>query len=127
MKCLSLKQPYAELLVSGKKSIELRNWNTSFRGKFLVHDSKNIDKDLGIDYNKLTRGAIIGSAVLYDLKQYRNKTELEVDKNKHLADIKKFGFRRYGFMIKNAHRFRRSIPYLGMLKFFEVEYPATTF
>ena len=122
MKCLSLKQPYAELLVSGKKSIELRNWNTSFRGKFLVHASKNIDKDLGIDYNKLTRGAIIGSAVLYDVKQYRNKTELEVDKNKHLADIKKFGFRRYGFMIKNAHRFRRSIPYPGMLKFFEVDY-----
>jgi ASCH domain len=127
MKCLSLKQPYAELLVSRKKSIELRNWNTSFRGKFLVHASKNIDKDLGIDYNKLTCGAIIGSAVLYDVKQYRNKTELEVDKNKHLADIKKFGFRRYGFMIKNAHRFRRSIPYPGMLKFFEVEYPAATF
>jgi predicted transcriptional regulator len=122
MKCLSLKQPYAELLVSGKKSIELRNWNTSFRGKFLVHASKNIDKDLGIDYNKLARGAIIGSAVLYDVKQYRNKTELEVDKNKHLADIKKFGFRRYGFMIKNAHRFRRSIPYPGMLTFFEVDY-----
>jgi predicted transcriptional regulator len=92
MKCLSLKQPYAELLVSGKKSIELRNWNTSFRGKFLVHASKNIDKDLGIDYSKVTRGAIIGSAVLYDVKQYRNKTELELDKNKHLADIKKFGF-----------------------------------
>jgi predicted transcriptional regulator len=92
MNCLSLKQPYAELLVSGKKSIELRNWNTSFRGKFLVHASKNIDKDLGIDYSKVKCGAIIGSAVLYDVKQYRNKTELELDKNKHLADIKKFGF-----------------------------------
>jgi hypothetical protein len=81
MKCLSLKQPYAELLISGKKIIELRNWNTSFRGKFLVHASKNIDTDrseaLGIDHNKLTRGAIIGSAVLYNVKQYKNKTELE--------------------------------------------------
>jgi hypothetical protein len=57
-----------------------------------------------------------------DIKQYRNKTELELDKNKHLADIKKFGFCNYGFMIKNAQRFRRSIPYLGMLKFFEVDY-----
>jgi hypothetical protein len=56
MKCLSLKQPYAELLVSGKKTIELRNWNTSFRGKFLIHASKNIDKErldsLGIDQKK---------------------------------------------------------------------------
>ena len=126
MKCLSLKQPYAELLVSGKKSIELRNWNTYFRGKFLVHASKNIDKErldfLSIDHNKLTLGAIIGSAVLDDVKEYRNKLDLELDKNKHLADIKKFVFRRYGFMIKNAHRFRRSIPYPGMLKFFEVDY-----
>ena len=109
----------------------MRNWNTYFRGKFLVHASKNIDKErldfLTIDHNKLTLGAIIGSAVLYDVKEYRNKLDLELDKNKHLADIKKFGFRRYGFMIKNAHRFRRSIPYPGMLKFFEVEYPAATF
>jgi ASCH domain len=91
MNCLSLKQPYAELLVSGKKTIELRNWNTSFRGKFLVHASKNIDKKrldfLGIDYNRLTLGAIIGSAVLYDVKQYRHKIELELDKNKHLVSM----------------------------------------
>ncbi len=33
-KCLSLKQPYAELTVSGKKTIELRTWNTKFRGEF---------------------------------------------------------------------------------------------
>jgi hypothetical protein len=100
MKCLSLKQPYAELLVSGKKTIELRNWNTYFRGKFLVHASKNVDLEwseaLGIDHNKLTRGAIIGSAVLYDIKKYKSKTELELDKNKHFADIKKFGSCKYG-------------------------------
>jgi predicted transcriptional regulator len=129
MKCLSLKQPYAELLASGKKTIELRNWNTAFRGKFLVHASKNIDKDtsesLGIDYSRLVRGAIIGTAVLYDVKQYTNETELELDRNKHLADIKKFGFCRYGFVIKNGHRLRRSIPHPGMLKFFEVDYPVS--
>lgn len=124
MKCLSLKQPYAELLVSGKKTIELRNWNTLFRGKFLIHASKNVYKEssefLGIDRNMLTRGAIIGTAELYDVKQYKNKTELEIDKNKHYADIKKFGFCKYGFMIKNAQRLRSLIPYLGKLKFFEV-------
>jgi hypothetical protein len=45
MKSLSLKQPYAELLISGKKTIELRKWNTNFRGHFLVHASKNVDKE----------------------------------------------------------------------------------
>ena len=43
-KCLSLKQPFAELLVSGMKTIEVRKWKTKFRGQFLVHASKNIDE-----------------------------------------------------------------------------------
>ena len=71
---------------------------------------KNIDngrsESLGIDYKKLVQGAIIGSAIMYDVKQYKKKTELEIDRTKPLADIKKFGFSRYGFMIKNSHRLR---------------------
>ena len=70
MKCLSLKQPFAELLVSGKKTIELRKRNTKFRGKFLTHASKNLDKEraisLNINYTKFSQAAIIGAAELYD-------------------------------------------------------------
>ena len=36
-KCLSIRQPYADLIVSGRKTIELRKWNARFRGEFLVH------------------------------------------------------------------------------------------
>ena len=43
MKCLSLKQPFANLLALGEKTVELRKWNTKFRGKFLIHASKNMD------------------------------------------------------------------------------------
>ena len=43
MKALSLKQPFAELVVSGKKIIELRNWKSKFRGRFLIHASKVSD------------------------------------------------------------------------------------
>jgi hypothetical protein len=90
MKCPSLRQPYAELLVPGKKTIELRKWNTKFRGKFLVHASRNIDKEkcksLGIDYTKLSIGMIIGRAILYDVKKYDNKALFMKDKNRHYAD-----------------------------------------
>ena len=41
MKSLSLKQPWAELVIQGKKSIELRKWKTSFKGEFYVHASGN--------------------------------------------------------------------------------------
>ncbi|MDQ6866633.1 MAG: ASCH domain-containing protein [Thermoproteota archaeon] len=44
LKGLSLRQPYAELVVDGRKTIETRRWNTNFRGKFLIHASKSIDK-----------------------------------------------------------------------------------
>ena len=76
MKCLSLKQPFADLLALGEKTIELRKWNTKFRGEFLIHASKNIDIDscdrLDIDIDKLSGGAIIGSAFLSDVKVYSN-------------------------------------------------------
>ena len=86
MKCLSLKQPFADLLALGEKTIELRKWNTKFRGKFLIHVSKIIDieacKILDIDIDNLRKGAIIGSAFLYDVKQYSNKTSLtKINKN----------------------------------------------
>ena len=31
MKCLSLNQPYAGLLIGGMKTNEVRRWNTNFR------------------------------------------------------------------------------------------------
>ena len=127
MKCLSLKQPFAELLVSSKKTIELRKWNTNSRGKFLIHASKQLDKEvassLNINYTKLSQGAIIGTAELYDVKHYENNSEFEKDKNKHYAEIKKFGSYKFGFMVRNAHRFRTPKPYPGRLRFFEVQYP----
>jgi hypothetical protein len=127
MKCLSLKQPFAEFLVSGKKTIELRKWNTKFRGEFLIHASKNLDKEraisLNIDYTKLSKGAIIGTAILYDVKGYKSEAEFVKDKNKHYADIKKFGSYRFGFMVRDAHRFTTPMPYPGRLRFFEVQYP----
>ena len=86
MKCLSLKQPFADLLALGEKTIELRKWNTKFRGEFLIHASKNIDIDscdrLDIDIDKLSVGAIIGSAFLSDVKVYGNQKILtEINKN----------------------------------------------
>ena len=49
-------------------------------GKFLVHASKSIDREackrLDIDIDNLRKGVIIGSAFLYDVKQYINKKNL---------------------------------------------------
>ena len=120
MKALSLKQPYAELVVSGKKTIELRKWNTSFRGEFLIHASLVPDKD-GMEmfgFNRLPCGFIVGKALLIDVKQYANKEEHFSDKNKHLAED---SCGNYGFVLKNATR-TDMIPAKGKLGFWEFDY-----
>ena len=125
MKCLSLKQPFADLLALGEKTVELRKWNTKFRGKFLIHASKNMDIEacerLDIDIDKLIKGAIIGSAFLYDVKEYKNQEEFSKDKQKHFSIISKYfdGFK-YGFLVKDARMLKKSISYSGKLGFFEV-------
>lgn len=40
MKALSVKQPWANLLASGKKTIETRLWPTDYRGPLLIVSSK---------------------------------------------------------------------------------------
>jgi hypothetical protein len=36
MKALSIRSPYWELILSGKKTIETRTWKTNYRGDFLI-------------------------------------------------------------------------------------------
>jgi len=105
MKCLSVSQPFADLIIHSKKTIELRRWNTSFRGEFLIHSPKKIRvedcKRLGINPKNLVKGAIIGKAEIYDVKKYNSKSEIIKDSKKHHAS-KSFQNNKYGFCLKNA-------------------------
>lgn len=122
MKCLSISQPFAELIVSGKKTTELRSWNTNFRGEFLIHAPIRIRindcKRLKIS-KKLVTGAIIGKAEIYDVKIYKSKVENKIDYKKHFASNEFFD-KKYGFLLKNPKSFRIPIPYKGKLGFFDV-------
>ena len=124
MKCLSVSQPYADLIINGKKTIELRTWNTKFRGEFLIHAPIKIKDDacerLGIDKSNLRTGVIIGKVEIYDVKSYNSIEELERDHTKHLA-TEVFFRHRYGFLLKNPQALRVPIPYKGSLGFFEVK------
>lgn len=117
MKALSLKQPFAELIVQGRKTIELRKWNTKFRGEFFIHASKNPDskamKEFG--FKDLPIGKIVGKAKLVDVKKYKNDEEGQKDKDKHLADIK---WGKYGFILEDAKRIE-PIGARGKLGFWE--------
>lgn len=42
MKALSVRQPWASLIASGHKSIELRSWSTKYRGPILILAGSNV-------------------------------------------------------------------------------------
>lgn len=119
MKALSLKQPYAELVVSGRKTIELRNWKTNFRGEFLVHASKTVDSEAmdKFAFSELPTGYIVGKAKLIDVKHYLNEEEHRKDSDKHLAST---SWGKYGFILANASRVN-PIPVNGKLNFWDFD------
>lgn len=121
LKCLSICQPFADLIIQKKKIIELRNWNTKFRGEFLIHSPKKIRledyKRLGYE-TKLISGAIVGIVEIFDVKRYQTQSELDRDYTKHLSKTK-IGNGKYGFCLRNAKPIRIPIPYNGALGFFD--------
>lgn len=75
MKALSIKQPWAELIVSGKKDIENRNWSTKLRENILIHASKSFDKD-GLKWVQDNMGLLL------------DKTEKDFDKGGFVGIVK---------------------------------------
>ena len=70
MKVLTIKQPWASLIINQYKKYEFRSWKTNYRGKILIHAGLSIEnnmlnklEDFNLEYDK---GAIIGEAELVD-------------------------------------------------------------
>ena len=121
MKCLSICQPFANLIIEGKKTIELRKWNTKFRGEFLVHAPLKIRlndcKRVKIQ-SELTIGAIIGKVELLEVKEYLSASQIRKDSKRHLAS-NNIDENKYGFILQNPKQLRVPIPCNGQLNFFE--------
>lgn len=117
MKALSLKQPFAELILLGRKTIELRNWNTKFRGEFYIHASKSPDKEAmkTFSFDELPCGVILGKARLVDVKKYPTREVHAQDRDKHLASA---DWGDYGFILEDVQRIN-PIPAKGKLGFWE--------
>ncbi len=73
MKILSICQPWAYLITQRSKDIENRSWRTRYRGPFLVHASRTVDRegclDHGLDPSKLQTGGVVGIAEIVDCVQ----------------------------------------------------------
>src|SRR5258707_15416018 len=75
MKILSVRQPWAALIVSGIKDVENRTWPTRYRGLVLVHASLKADDTTSEDVERrfcvrlpaeLPLGGIVGMTEIVD-------------------------------------------------------------
>jgi len=80
MKALSIRQPWAWLIVNDHKDVENRTWSTNYRGRVLIHAGKGMTRDeyddalataLHVGYRgffppreQLDRGGIVGAATI---------------------------------------------------------------
>ena len=129
---LSLKQPWATLVVAGLKSIEVRKWATSIRGRIYIHAARTPDArpegwaHLSESFQTLSqlRGGIIGFADLTSCISYRTSADFAADAARHLNSPDWFeGPRMYGFTFNGAE----PVPFVawkGNVRFFTVEVPA---
>ena len=74
VRALTIHQPWAELIIRGRKPFELRSWRTKYRGPLLIHSAAEVDsadaRDLGLDPDKLITSAFVGVALLTDVRPY---------------------------------------------------------
>ncbi len=89
---LSLKQPWAALVVHGVKTIEIRRWPTRHRGLLLIHASRQTDdrtEGWGLlppeaEATAKLGGGIIGCVEVTDCVAYRNLDAFTADRSRHL-------------------------------------------
>lgn len=124
MKAITIKEPWASLIVNGYKKYEFRSWKTNYRGKILIHAGMSIEKDMLGNikaYNiEINKGAIIGEADLADCilvneefdEELRNIDEI-VYGNNHINN--------YAWKLENIKKYDKPIPIKGKLGLWNYE------
>jgi hypothetical protein len=128
-KAISIRQPWASLIVLGYKKIENRSWYTKYRGPILIHASKGFDRDceefaedilpvkdwariFNRPKDEFQRGGIIGIANLVNVKLF------EAEKHNPVKDPWFVG--KYGFVLEGARPLPEMVPLNGRLNIFDV-------
>jgi len=143
MKTLSLRQPFAALVVHYGKSIENRRWYTSHRGPFLIHAAKGMTRlefDEALEFargvlgekcpseaelrSKLLFGGIVGRAELVDVVSPRPEPSLLKDvRSYYPSSVTEYRWHmpeQFGFVLDDV----KLVPFRecrGQLNFFEVQ------
>ena len=125
---VSIKQPWATLVVHGLKTIGLRRWRPRVRGLVYIHTGASADPceegwsrvpESLARFAQLRRG-LVGRVVLGDVKRYDTLEQFHADRDCHLAPERWFGEGGlFGWSLSNPERVPFE-PCPGNLRFFRV-------
>lgn len=125
MKALTIKEPWATLVIEGYKEYEFRSWKTKYRGKILIHAGMTIEKDMLNRFScynlEYTPGSIIGEAILTDCilvdeyfnKKLRDMNEVVYGKSNHTET--------YAWKLEEIKKYDKPIPVKGKLGLWNYE------
>jgi uncharacterized protein (UPF0264 family) len=131
---LSVKQPWAALLVQGRKTIEVRRWPTARRGRILIHAARVPDErpeawaHVPPELREMAQllGGIVGAGDITDCWTYRTVEAFQADQERHLNDPSWFEPPLlYGFAFAGL----RVLPFRpcpGWMRFFKMEWDEAT-
>lgn len=128
MKVISIRAPWASLIVAGFKDIENRKWTTGFRGPVAIHSGKTLDLEAWAVAAEVATAASDGSlAFLADL--YKRRTRIlggvvgfvDLVDCVHDHDSPWFGGP-WGFVLANPAQCE-FLPMAGQLSLFNIETP----
>lgn len=108
LRALSIRQPWAELILRGEKDVENRSRPTKHRGPLVVHASGTPNKEAMAEYgfDALPMGCLVGIVDVVDCSE-------EVASPWHEEGYQ-------GWYLANPRRFARPVPWKGSLGFFNV-------
>ncbi len=119
MKALTIKQPWAQLIIEGYKKYEFRSWKTKYRGKILIHAGMSLEKDMALrfkDYNlSYTMGAIIGEATLEDCILVDEKFNEELKRIDPIVYGRSNHVETYAWKLTNIKKYEKPIEIKGQL------------
>lgn len=126
MKVLTIKQPWATLIMQGDKRFEFRSWQTKYRGELLIHAGKGIDKEAMKRLAKylpenLPSGKILGKVKLVDcIKMSPEFKEMLLKENSDIYTKSSFE-ENYGWQVTDVEVFKVPIEAKGHLSLWDYE------
>lgn len=125
LKVLTIKEPWATLIIDGYKKYEFRSWKTKYRGKILIHAGMSIEKDMVVrfkSYNlNYSSGEIIGEADLVDCILVDEKFNNELKKLNPIVYDKSNHIETYAWKLENINRYKEPIKIKGKLGLWNYE------